>query len=1255
MLIVFVWHRILANFEVAMGALLGGGADLALQVASGTLTGLADAGTAIMLRGNFNISVWGTFVATVELERSFDGGTTWIRVTFSDGGALTYKAPASAVWSEAEYGVLFRLRCTAYTSGSINWRLSLGSDALTSTPVNISDGAPNILPNAPLNILASTYNPITNTPSIAANGTGAGAGANNGYVVAVAGTVTVDSIGTVSVGDIIFNAGGTKWIRAPYSAVYKTMSLQDADGVAITGGSATGLSRVGVSNGDEIQPTIQPDYAYLIRDADGNIAFSIDTNGTVSVGPGTADTLSVGTLSTDSYSPTQIGIGGDKYQVQEQLVPDLFHTVRDEDGNIVSGYGPDGRFSVVGLNSSGPLVINGGTIGETMPPSDAIDVTAAAYGAVGDAAENICVATVTNNNTLAISNYIGTLSLEQSTAGTATLTIEVPEQSGIGFQPYHAGQTAEIVVSSTTIVATVIRWTDSQNIILNTGTISDITSTVGTITVPAFKDSDAGARLIIDGMGKRVYYPGDFGVGSVDATLPYGQQAFITTIGTVVSGRQITTTTNMPFAWSSQPARIWWGTNNGEAIAKAGQAAFASGKRKLHFPGAGKYLAIMLHGNVGDVAYASGPATDPDAAMNGTIWQSDGADVLAFSGAGWSLPNRAAPIGADPDRAPDRMFHGRGSFRRCSQLTAINLFIVGDSQGAFNPQNQSASWMQSQKFVEEFKRANPGKTINVYQMSTGGSTWAILADPANTMNNSNAQGHGWSVPRPISGGPSLLSFFANANQTGSGAPILPDCAAIFQSEGNDKMGIDGFSMDAVINTFLNVNHGDAYGPTDIILRTDHQGVTPISNSGNGGGINVPDIGFLSHYWEYGAGLARSKALVKGYAVADLQGAVMRACFGFDPKRLAMRAIPNITATASPASPLQIPFRCRDIAFWMQLTGTDEATVWSSLGTLSIQISEQPGNKLMLRQGANGRLWCGVAAWGEAVSTSVTSLSGTALTVAAHTTYTNQTITVKLPVRQVSVTEAPFSSGDVGKCILLPTGRGAQKQRNFIRGFIDSQDVTVYEHSFKNNDLNHVAGQTISIGGAQFMSQDGLTRPDVVVFFDDGTIWNTTVASGGYTSPTQVTLSDSAPQTLTAETALVFVGRMGVPWFDTGLDLSSISSSGVFEINVSRDMLMIGYKPASYVTPYYFVDRPIQRFGGGFYPVITPETSQEIVLTNVWVDERKMFAPTTTPWEIRGIADPQQAYYLGGVGGHPASRLRTDAMDPFWSVQNLCTY
>ncbi len=61
-----------------------------------------------------------TYTADIQLEQSFDGGLTWIFV-----GAVPQK------FHEAEKHVLYRLNCTAYTSGTINYRLSQTGAAAT--------------------------------------------------------------------------------------------------------------------------------------------------------------------------------------------------------------------------------------------------------------------------------------------------------------------------------------------------------------------------------------------------------------------------------------------------------------------------------------------------------------------------------------------------------------------------------------------------------------------------------------------------------------------------------------------------------------------------------------------------------------------------------------------------------------------------------------------------------------------------------------------------------------------------------------------------------------------------------------------------------------------------------------------------------------------------------------------------------------------------------------------------------------------
>lgn len=70
------------------------------------------------------------FDATVQLERSFDGASTWLATTNWDaagGTAAVFTGNASLPFFEAEAGVYYRLNCTVYSAVSgvtLNYRLS---------------------------------------------------------------------------------------------------------------------------------------------------------------------------------------------------------------------------------------------------------------------------------------------------------------------------------------------------------------------------------------------------------------------------------------------------------------------------------------------------------------------------------------------------------------------------------------------------------------------------------------------------------------------------------------------------------------------------------------------------------------------------------------------------------------------------------------------------------------------------------------------------------------------------------------------------------------------------------------------------------------------------------------------------------------------------------------------------------------------------------------------------------------------------
>lgn len=81
-----------------------------------------------------------TFNATIQLERSFDGGATFLPCNVGGGGQLaqwtgTAVTPISITFGEPEKNILYRLNCLAYTSGTINYRISQTGGAAESLAI----------------------------------------------------------------------------------------------------------------------------------------------------------------------------------------------------------------------------------------------------------------------------------------------------------------------------------------------------------------------------------------------------------------------------------------------------------------------------------------------------------------------------------------------------------------------------------------------------------------------------------------------------------------------------------------------------------------------------------------------------------------------------------------------------------------------------------------------------------------------------------------------------------------------------------------------------------------------------------------------------------------------------------------------------------------------------------------------------------------------------------------------------------------
>ncbi len=76
------------------------------------------------VKGDFGLQLSGTFVGTVVVERSLDDGTNWIQPTAVGNALYSFTAVASEDLTAPEFDVLYRLHCTAYTSGTINYLVS---------------------------------------------------------------------------------------------------------------------------------------------------------------------------------------------------------------------------------------------------------------------------------------------------------------------------------------------------------------------------------------------------------------------------------------------------------------------------------------------------------------------------------------------------------------------------------------------------------------------------------------------------------------------------------------------------------------------------------------------------------------------------------------------------------------------------------------------------------------------------------------------------------------------------------------------------------------------------------------------------------------------------------------------------------------------------------------------------------------------------------------------------------------------------
>lgn len=75
--------------------------------------------------GSSNFTLTGTWVGSVNLERSFNNGSTWsVASVDSVGTPATFTSNLTVEFTEGERGVVYSVNATSVASGTVGYRLS---------------------------------------------------------------------------------------------------------------------------------------------------------------------------------------------------------------------------------------------------------------------------------------------------------------------------------------------------------------------------------------------------------------------------------------------------------------------------------------------------------------------------------------------------------------------------------------------------------------------------------------------------------------------------------------------------------------------------------------------------------------------------------------------------------------------------------------------------------------------------------------------------------------------------------------------------------------------------------------------------------------------------------------------------------------------------------------------------------------------------------------------------------------------------
>jgi len=1124
----------------------------------------------------------------------------------------------------------------------------------------------NILnPTITFNRLGS-WNPVANT-SILLNGSagpslfsgGVGGSKNDFFVVNNSGTsAAIDGLTTWLAGDWIVNSG-TIWQRVQISSGFGTMAVQFADNVQVTAGFTTGQTKLGTADGTENRAVLSPPipgYGYYVTDSSSpaNISYGI-TNAQHPLGAGVLwvnQAYLIDASFENPISATAITISDDQDGPLPLSLP-ISWNIGDVNDKVGMFYFPGkdswyfiGNLVVTGSLSSG--------ISSAPAPSNAIDVTDPTYGAVGDMQRSFLYLTFSaSGTTVTAYRYSGSTTLAAGAAsGTALVTlVGATYGSGVAFQPDDVGGYIHVPgggPASADLVALMLQYVDGQNMIVSAASITPLTNANINLLWPCWRaPQDVGKTLYIDGAYPRIYRAPITLARVIDATLTYGQNAYMASISAVTAPNQITVSLAFPLASQAGTAyRTAWGTDDSAAVALSGQAAAAANARFLYFRGNGKKFLLnsLIIGDAWTPLFNGQTSVDPTIALNNTIWMGDNVEALTIDGGGQPYPRQPSPVGSSPPLPPVKGIVGWKQLPRLASLSTYTFVLTGDSLSEMDPQRQSPMWGRAALLMEYIRAQNPDKTINFILRGWGGGTWSRLnyAGSIASIAANQDQQYFWMTDTSKNW---LRDFIL---------PLAPDGVLIMMSQGNDDFNFHPLDVMSVINQIRAITHGSG-PPTDVVLMTDFIHAFGISS--------VPGQATELAGDEYGNGVIRSLGKKLKFGVMEFASTQQQTTWGFDAIRRWERRLPSFSATISPTLPLSWPCRCRDFGGNINLPGSTGAAGWAGGQQFDFQVSTQQENIFRIGCNAAGHLTVYAQTWGMRISTPCTiGLGSTSLAVAAPTVTFNGSIVLggRTNYRYIVATpvsgSGPFDSTTDFKSILVPNGGYNQSlQRFFLREH--ASDQVAWMGDVPNNTIDTLGvTETITIGAHQFVPFDATAQSDIVFFFSDGTAFRTKIT--GYTDAQHVTLADPFPRDLSGGLTLdVFVGRISLPETDTGIAVTTDTNPGAWiGFSFKGDQVIVRYAIGSHASTMNEVpvaySGVIERFGGYFNPLLTPAVSATLTLDRCWVDAIMPFTPSLTVWEARGIQDTNADLAFGGSPAHPSSRWGELIGRPVIAVQDF---